>query len=341
MSSEHIATVFKKYGASYPAAALDLSIHAVYTLCSYYLLWYFQNSILSIFTIPLMSLINMKTFIIFHDCCHNSYTPSKTLNHVLGTILGCLVYTPYSWSYDHATHHVTNGRKNNQYEFAHTELVFNTFESYKQLSTTKRQLVKCVFSPYMVFTLLANLKFMILNRFHVLYFLMNKYVHVPSFANLLAEQVFHNLGLAVTLYVSYQFGIMYHCIAAFAISSMLGVLLFFNQHTYNPPYITDSDSWSMRDSGLKGSSFILIPWYLKYFTGGIEYHHIHHYNSKIPGYNMRALHDEVVSTSNTFDTIVTLSMSDCYKNLWLSVYDEAANRFITFAEADERIAKNE
>jgi omega-6 fatty acid desaturase (delta-12 desaturase) len=180
-----------------------------------------------------------------------------------------------------------------------------------------------------------------MNRFHVLYFFIHKYVNIPSIPQLLAEQLFNNIGVAATLYMYYQLGILPHFLVSNFVMFSIGTILFFNQHTYNPPYITDSDSWSMRDSGLKGSSFIQIPWYLKYFTGGIEYHHIHHYNSKIPNYNLRTLHDEVVSTSNAFDTIVTLSMEDCYKNLWLSVYDEAANRFITFAEADERIMKNE
>jgi omega-6 fatty acid desaturase (delta-12 desaturase) len=95
----------------------------------------------------------------------------------------------------------------------------------------------------------------------------------------------------------------------------------------------------MRDSGLKGSSFIQIPYLLKYFTSGIEYHHIHHFNSKIPNYNLQSYHEEVISKSNIFDNIVKLSMTDCYNNLTLSLYDEINNKYITFVEADEEIIK--
>ena len=98
----------------------------------------------------------------------------------------------------------------------------------------------------------------------------------------------------------------------------------------------NSENWSQRNSGLVGSSFIQIPWYLKYFFSGIEYHHIHHMNSKIPGYNLQKYHEEVVSKSNMFDNIVTLSMSDCYNNLWLFLYDEDTNRYITFHEYDSQ-----
>jgi fatty acid desaturase len=65
---------------------------------------------------------------------------------------------------------------------------------------------------------------------------------------------------------------------------------------------------------------------------GIEYHHIHHMNSKIPGYNLQKYHEEVVSKSNMFDNIVTLSMTDCYHNLWLFLYDDDTNRYITLDE---------
>ena len=63
-------------------------------------------------------------------------------------------------------------------------------------------------------------------------------------------------------------------------------------------------------------------------------------NSKIPYYNLQAYHEEVVSKSNMFDNVVKLSMTDCYNNLWLVLYDEDKKRYITFAEADEEIRKN-
>jgi omega-6 fatty acid desaturase (delta-12 desaturase) len=124
------------------------------------------------------------------------------------------------------------------------------------------------------------------------------------------------------------------------ISFTCGVLLFFNQHTFNPPYVVNNETWNMKDSGLTGSSFIQIPWLLKYFTGGIEYHHLHHMNAKIPNYNLQYYHEEVISKSNIFDNIVKLSMTDCYNNLTLSLYNETNNKYITFAEADEEIIKS-
>ena len=58
-------------------------------------------------------------------------------------------------------------------------------------------------------------------------------------------------------------------------------------------------------------------------------------NSKIPGYNLQNYHEEVVSKSTLFDNVMKLSMTDCYNNLWLALYDEDKQKYITFAEADK------
>ena len=85
--------------------------------------------------------------------------------------------------------------------------------------------------------------------------------------------------------------------------------------------------WNKKDSGLKGSSFIQVPKYLQYFTAGIEYHHIHHMNAKIPGYNLKKYHDKNYKDDKT---ITKLSMRDCYDNLWLTLYDEETKKYISF-----------
>ena len=52
----------------------------------------------------------VRTFILFHDCSHGSFLPSKRANLWLGTVLGLLVYSPFlRWRHDHAIHHATSG----------------------------------------------------------------------------------------------------------------------------------------------------------------------------------------------------------------------------------------
>src|SRR5690349_19046039 len=52
----------------------------------------------------------VRTFIVFHDCGHGSFLPSKRANAYLGAVLGLLLFTPYAkWRHDHARHHATAG----------------------------------------------------------------------------------------------------------------------------------------------------------------------------------------------------------------------------------------
>src|SRR6478609_5658190 len=52
----------------------------------------------------------LRTYILFHDCTHGSFLPTKKANMWLGITLGLVVWTPfYSWRHAHQVHHATSG----------------------------------------------------------------------------------------------------------------------------------------------------------------------------------------------------------------------------------------
>jgi len=330
--------LYTKYKSSYKSAFIDLSLHTLLLSSSYYVLWLFRTNWLSIFTIPLLALLNVKTFIIFHDCGHQSYTPNKILNYVIGIIMGIMITTPFSWNFNHNTHHLVNGNMNNNYNYPYNETIFNSLKEYKNMSLSKRQIYKFIRNPYIFFSIIPILNFLVKLRFNAFTVL---YINNLSIKNMntfiIIEQILNNIGIFILIFILYKYNILVHWLFTAAITSSIGFMTFHSQHGFNPPYIVNNETFSQKDSGLKGSSYIQIPYLLKYFTGGIEYHHIHHMNSKIPGYNLQAYHEEVISNSNMFDNVVKLSMVDCYNNLWLVLYDEDKNKYITFKEADKAI----
>jgi hypothetical protein len=40
-----------------------------------------------------------------------------------------------------------------------------------------------------------------------------------------------------------------------------------------------------------------------------------------------------------FDEIVELSLADCSKNIWFSLYNEESGKYISFQEGDEHIRR--
>src|SRR4051812_48615574 len=52
----------------------------------------------------------LRTYILFHDCTHGSFLPTKRANAWLGSVLALIVYHPFaSWRHSHAVHHASAG----------------------------------------------------------------------------------------------------------------------------------------------------------------------------------------------------------------------------------------
>jgi omega-6 fatty acid desaturase (delta-12 desaturase) len=327
--------LFMKYKPSYVSAFIDLSVHVFIMWGSFYLNWYFRNDWLVICTIPLSALMYGRTIIVFHHCGHNNYTPNKTLNYIIGISSGILLLNPFSWNFNHNTHHLTNGNIENKYDYPYNETIFNTLRQYKDFSRIKQSIYKAIRTPVVFFTIVPMIKFLIVMRFNAVR-LLNKKMSIRDRNNfIIIEQLFHNIGVCLMIYYLHTIRILYVSVCIFSLGYTMIVMTFHCQHAFNPPYVVNNEKWNVKASGINGSSFIKFPIYIKYFWGGEAYHHVHHMNSKIPFYNLQKYHEEVVSKSNMFDCVVQLSLTDCYNNLWLVLYDEEKKRYITFSEADK------
>ena len=48
----------------------------------------------------------VRAFILFHDCVHGSFVPSRRAMDWIGRVLGFLTFTPFGeWRYSHGLHH--------------------------------------------------------------------------------------------------------------------------------------------------------------------------------------------------------------------------------------------
>ena len=86
------------------------------TLIPYFGLWAVMIYTLKIsywLTLPIAILAGgflIRIFIIFHDCGHQSFFPSRKANRNVGFLLGLFALTPSEhWWRSHAIHHATNG----------------------------------------------------------------------------------------------------------------------------------------------------------------------------------------------------------------------------------------
>ena len=333
----NLVNLYKRFKPSYYQAFKDLTVHVGMISSTLYAMWYTKESYVSYTLIPLLSLLQVKSFVMFHDCGHNSFTPNKQLNNVIGSLLGIMMLTPFSWAYDHGIHHLTSGNNKNTLLHEHNETIYHTLKQYDGMNYIQKNITKLWRCIYIYYTILPIIHFAIKFRIEVICdkVFYNKYKQ--PLLIILLDNIINLVGDILLLdYLSY-IHILHYYILSTIVTYIIGMCIFHNQHTFNPPYVSNDKEWTKLDSGLKGSSFIQVPTYLKFFTYGIEYHHIHHMIASIPGYNLKAAHEYLEKTEPEFKNIVKLSMTDCYHILWLTLYDEENGRYISFEEADRKI----
>jgi len=113
------------------------------------------------------------------------------------------------------------------------------------------------------------------------------------------------------------------------LAGAVGIWLFYVQHQFEDAYWQRSDGWSYADAALRGSSFLKLSKPLRFVTGNIGYHHIHHLSVRIPSYNLPRAHEE----NPVFQSVPTLSLWDGLRAVRLKLWDEQRGRLVTFAQA--------
>jgi omega-6 fatty acid desaturase (delta-12 desaturase) len=118
------------------------------------------------------------------------------------------------------------------------------------------------------------------------------------------------------------------------IAGMGGVFLFYVQHQFEDAYWETGESWDYADAALKGSSYLKLNPVMRFFSGNIGLHHVHHLSAKIPNYNLQRAHEE----SPIFADVPILTFADGVRSLRLKLIDPDAGRLLTWREAREQIA---
>jgi omega-6 fatty acid desaturase (delta-12 desaturase) len=263
----------------------------------------------------------LRTYIMFHDCAHGSFLPSKRGNAWLGIALGLLVYAPFnSWRHSHAVHHATSGDLDRR---GVGDVLTMTVAEY-QASPWRRRLGYRLFrNPLVMFGLGPIYALMVQPRL----------VSRSARPRIRRSVIRTNIALAILVagmcwLVGWREYLLVQGPAALLAGSA-GVWLFYVQHQFEDTYWQSTDGWSYADAALRGSSHLKLPRVLQFFTGNIGLHHVHHLSARIPNYNLQRALDE----NPIFRDVPTLSLLDGLRAVRLKLWDEDRGRLVTFAEA--------
>ncbi len=268
----------------------------------------------------------VRTFIVFHDCTHGSYLPSKRANMWLGRGVGLLVFSPFaSWRHEHALHHATAGDLDRR---GGGDVATMTVAEYQLLAWRGRLAYRLFRNPLVMFGLGPIFSLVVLPRL----------VSRSARPRIQRSVIATNLALAALVgALCWLMGWREYLLVQ-APTAMLagaaGIWLFYVQHQFEDVYWENGERWSYADAALRGSSYLRLPQALQFFTGNIGLHHVHHMNARIPNYNLQRAHDE----NQIFHDVPTLSLWDGLHAVRFKLWDEDRRRLVTFAEARKRSA---
>ncbi|HEY9075180.1 MAG TPA: fatty acid desaturase [Anaerolineaceae bacterium] len=266
----------------------------------------------------------VRTFILFHDCGHNSFTPSVAANKRIGFWLGVLTFTPSEqWWKAHAIHHATSGNLDKR---GVGDVDTWTVQEYRSKPWLARLGYSLFRFPLVMFILGPLWMFLIAHR-----------LPIPPFGKRETMNViWADLALAawlggMSLLAGGFLNVVKVMLPVVWLAGMAGIWLFYVQHQFEGVYWAHEKDWNYVLSALKGASYYRLPRILQWFSGNIGFHHIHHLSPRIPNYRLQQAYDDnpVLQTE-----VTTLSTLGALKTVNLRLVDEARdNRLVSFRDA--------
>jgi len=296
----------------------------VNTIVPFLVLWYLAYESLAIsywLTLPLTILASgfvIRTFIIFHDCCHHSFFSSKLANEIVGNITGILTLTPYQqWRHSHSLHHATSGNLDKRGD---GDIWVLTVDEYLASSAWQRFFYRVYRNPIILFGFGPIYQFLISYRFNKRGAKrkerMNTYLINVGIAAIVA---------LMCLLVGWKAFLLVQ-VPIFYLSAMGGIWLFYVQHQFENSYYEQDEEWEYIRAAIDGSSYYKLPRILQWLSGNIGFHHVHHLSPRVPNYHLEDVHEATPALTK----VNTITLKSSLQSVRIHLWSEEHKQLVTF-----------
>lgn len=265
----------------------------------------------------------LRLFMIQHDCGHGSFFARRRFDDWTGRVLGVLTLTPYDyWRRAHAAHHASAG---NLDERGVGDIATLTVSEYYGRSRWGRIGYRIYRHPLVMFGIGPAWLFLFKQRLPVGMMgdgvlpwvsTMSTNVALVTIAALLIWAI----GLGSFLIVQLPIVLL---------AGTIGVWLFYVQHQFEETHWSKEPEWRFPKAALQGASHYDLPLILRWVTGNIGVHHVHHLSSRIPYYRL----PEVLRNHPELSEIGRITLWQSLRCVKLTLWDERSQRLVSFREA--------
>ncbi len=300
----------------------------------------------------LASLFLLRAFVLMHECGHGSLFRSGWLNRGFGFVFGVISGMPqFVWSQHHQFHHAHNGN----WERYRGPLSIVTAADYDAMSEPQqrryrnaRNIWLAPFGGFMYAIVNPRVTW-VKGSFGLLRHLLEGRKSQPAASIGALAAGFKTRGcssmqeyrhmsannsalLALCVLLAWLMGpllfIAFYLVGS-ALASGAGLMLFTVQHNFEHSYASGSEGWDYTRGAIEGTSFLVLPGWLNWFTANIGYHHIHHLSARIPSYCLADCQNEYAHLFTGVTRIRLAQVPDAVKCI---LWDTVAQRIVSVAE---------
>lgn len=269
-----------------------------------------------------LGLTNVRLFIFFHDAMHGAIWRKSKLGKAIMKFYGLLILCPARvWKDSHNYHHANTSK-----------IVGASIGSYPVL--TVRMYERATPLQKLGYRLVRSPLNMLLGYFTVFLFgmVLRPLVKNPKRNHSAALSLLVHFGVLGALLVVFGAEVAFFAFwLPLAVSCAAGAYLFYAQHNFPEIDIADRRDWEYTHAALHSSSMMVGGPLMRWFTGEIGFHHVHHLNSQIPFYRLEETMEAVPELQSPGQT--SMSFKDMYRCLQLDLWDPEQKRMVSFREA--------
>lgn len=269
----------------------------------------------------LSGLLLIRMFVIFHDHQHHAILNNSSFADFIMKCFGIYILAPSSiWKRSHDFHHKHNSK-------LHVSDIGSfptiTYEQYLTLEKKDRFLYLALRHPINI--MLGYISIFMFS------FCINSIIKSPK----------KHLDCGIALIVHFGFGtilflnggieaLLLTLIIPHFVACLLGSYLFYVQHNFPEAVFKLQTDWNYEYAALSSTSYFKMNRIMRWFTGDIGFHHVHHLNSRIPFYRLEETMKAMPELKDVQET--SFRPRDIYNSLRLKVWDTNTNRLIGLRE---------
>lgn len=268
-----------------------------------------------------IAFVFVRMFVIYHDFLHHAILYRSKLAKVVFWLFGLITLAPFSiWKRSHNHHHKHNSK------IVNGDIgPFPIMTRAQYLAAGKMTRFRYLAARHPATILMAYFT-LFLYGMCLRPFMKSPARHYDCFIALV-------LHFGFAYFLVSTGGIMALVLTLFIPLSMafaIGAYLFYVQHNFPNVVFLKKTDWTYEAAALQSSSYLVMGRFMRWVTGNIGYHHIHHLNSSIPFYRLPEVMSRIPELQKVKRT--SLHWRDVMACLRLKLWDQAQNRMIALNE---------